>query len=245
MKRSAVRDRMGALLRKTMCLVSGLTWLACLAVPAMADCGTSGIKVVGTTEEVGVACEAVAGVGSYFDALGLPVEPRLTIEFSDKVEVSIGDGAHLPVSGCYDPEGQRIQIRRWNANLADAPRPWGLPWDRDAASSVAAHEVVHAALWVLLEGDPHRLAPAWHEFVAYAVQLDLMDDDTRERILREASAEAFATPESVNVIAYGFDPDLFGLRSYLFARERGASFIRRLIEDDVDFDLRGIDVWCH
>ncbi|MBD8065352.1 hypothetical protein IC608_07685 [Devosia sp. PTR5] len=89
----------------------------------------------------------------------------------------------------------------------------------------------------LLDGKRDDLGHAWHEFVAYVVQFEAMDADMRRGILDQfASLEGFASPANVNAITLSFDPALFGLRAYLFARDQGGrDFAARVISGDVDF----------
>ena len=65
----------------------------------------------------------------------------------------------------------------------------------------------------------------------------LIDADMRRGILDQfASLEGFASPANVNAITLSFDPALFGLRAYLFARDQGGrDFVARVISGDVDF----------
>lgn len=75
---------------------------------------------------------------------------------------------------------------------------------------------------------------AWHEFIAYAVQFDLMDPMLKHKVMQNyPGVEPFEHPENVNQFVHAFDPDKFGVCAYLFAQSRGgADFLREILNDD-------------
>ena len=130
-----------------------------------------------------MACGALAEVRAYFADIGFVFEPRLRVSFMRRVEIQLPEGKKLRVSGCFDGDSGEIELVTWRGRPADERRPWGLQWNRETVSSIAVHEMTHAALWHILAEDRERLSPAWHEFVAYVVQFELMPERTRGEVL--------------------------------------------------------------
>jgi len=219
-----------------------LTALFCFMTasqPATAACGYDLVEVAGDEEEIAVACVALDGVLGYFAAAGYAVEPVVTISFQDEVwyELDASTDSRLQVSGCFDMRLSRIEITRWKIDPATERRPWGIEWDKPIVASILQHELVHMATTAVL-GEQHiRLGGAWHEFVAYAVQFALMESSMRDRILaRHPTIRPFESPWEVNQMTYAAEPDIFGLRAHLYARERGGmAFIREIFENEVEF----------
>jgi hypothetical protein len=205
--------------------------------PASAACGFDDVKVKGNAEEIAVACEALDGVLAYFVEAGYAIEPIVTVSFKEEVwyELDASTGRRIKVSGCFDLRRREIEITRWTIDPATARRPWGLEWNRPIVASILKHEFVHMATTTILAEDHMRLGGAWHEFVAYAVQFALMEPAMRERVLASHKTLApFESPWAINQLTYAAEPDIFGLRSYLYAQERGGiALIKQILENEV------------
>jgi hypothetical protein len=225
----------GMLKRNRLLIVIFFTFLASL--PASAACGFDRVDVDGNAEEIAVACEALDGVLAYFAGAGYAVDPVVTVSFQEEVwyEIEAGTGRRLKISGCYDLRRRSIEITRWSTDPSTARRPWGLEWDRAIVASILQHEFVHMAATTILGGDQARLGGAWHEFVAYAVQFELMEPAMRQRILATHPGLApFESPWAINQLTYAAEPDAFGVQAYLYYRERGGStYIREILEGEV------------
>jgi len=219
-------------------LVIAAFFILALPQQALAACGYDLVEVVGDEEEISVACEALDGVLGYFAEAGYTVEPVVTISFQDEVwyDVDADEGRRIKVSGCFDMRRAAIEITRWKVEPAIDRRPWGMAWDRPIVASILQHELIHMATIAVLAEQHARLGKAWHEFVAYAIQFELMAPAMRDRILSDHHTVApFETPWAVNEMTYAADPDIFGLRSFLFARQRGGmAFIKEIFEHRVE-----------
>lgn len=205
---------------------------------ALGACGYEGVAVEGDARAVGVACAALEAVADYFELLGYPIEPQVRIAFQDEVSIALkGTGAdELKVSGCYDPRIRTVRITDWRAGTRPDRRPWGLPLDEAMIRSVLVHELVHmAVIDVLGEGSGARLGGAWHELVAYAIQLTLMPEAMRADILaRHPDLEPFSSPWEINQATYASDPDRFALRAYLHCQAHGGEvFFRAILAGEV------------
>jgi hypothetical protein len=215
--------------------------------PVSAACGHHGFEVKGNPEEIIVACEALDGVITYFAEAGYEIEPIVTVSFQEEVwfEFDADTGDRLKVSGYFDLHRQLIGITRWDIDPATARRPWGLEWDPSVVASILQHELVHMAATTIMGDDHIRIGGAWHELIAYAVQFELMEPAMRDRILSAHDSVApFDSPWAINQVIYGMDPDAFGLRAYLHARERGGmTFIQEILEGELEFFTGEIFPW--
>lgn len=95
--------------------------------------------------------------------------------------------------------------------------------------------LVHIAVWQILGPEAERLPREWHEFIAYAVQLDLMDPEILKGVLaRFSDVHAFDELSEVNEFTYGMNPEVFAVAAYLTFRKRGAqNFVRRLLRAEI------------
>jgi hypothetical protein len=214
---------------------------------ASAACGHEGVSVSGTVEEVDDACRALGEVLNYFARIGARPVPQVRISFQDQVYIDMYLHTYDPaskqpvgeneVSGCYNFARRELQVTSGRRDIKRERRPWNIEWSQPIAYSILEHELVHAVLANLLDGSYQRLAKAWHEFIAYSVQIDLMDRELRNKVLANyPDATPFQFPESVNPIVYAADPDEFGVSAYLMAEASGGSeFIRQLLTKGVPF----------
>ena len=194
-----------------------------------ANCGYRGVEIAYTNRsDLGAACEALADVAGYFRKIGFRIAPKFSLTFEDRDN---GESANrLLTHGHFDPRASRIVVYR-----SSGIEPWGLAWNKKLAASFLRHELVHMAVWQIIGGDPERLPREWHEFIAYAVQLELMDGKLLGELLgKVADAEPFATLSQVNEVTYGMNPDGFAVAAYQTYRERGAEkFVRQLLRAEL------------
>jgi hypothetical protein len=224
-------------------IMSGALLIA-LSGPAFADCNHMAVKVTGAADEQISACRALGEVLSYFEAGGLSVEPRLNVYFEPSIFVRTrGSPANatgvIPVSGFYEGATNRIRILN-AASEGAGRRPWGLRWDAATAFSILEHEIVHAVIAQITGERYAKLPHAWHEALAYAVQIDLMPMRLRDDVLaRYPAEEGFANTLQINDIVYGLDPDHFAVAAYqTYKRGHGIAFLKRAIQ----FELEMIDL---
>ena len=87
-----------------------------------------------------------------------------------------------------------------------------------------------------------RLPASWHEFVAYAVQIDLLDHEIRNEILaRSSQLKGFSALNYINDAVIAFLPPkhmaVMSYRAYL--RWGGQEFLARLLRFEVEVDCMG------
>lgn len=208
-------------------LMSGA--FAAAAAVERTDCGHRNVEVVSADRaDLAAACSALADTAAYFRRIGFRLQPRFDLRYEDHETHRTADPASA--YGHFDSRSRRIVV-----HASSTIEPWGLAWDRKLAASFVRHELVHMALWEIFDGDRARLAREWHEFIAYAVQFELMDPGLRRKVLaRGAGVQPFQTLEAVNEFTYGMNPDVFAVAAYRSYRERGADkFVGRLLRGEI------------
>lgn len=177
-----------------------------------------------TSAESAEACRALADVVGYFQKLQFSFEPTFSIRFRSSMPADNHEGRRT--HGFFDSNAGTVVLFR-SPNVT----PWGLVWSRNLANSFLRHEMVHASLWHLLKEDFKKIRPEWHEFIAYAIQLDLMNTELRQQILaNNVDIGPFSNLANVNEFTHGMAPDDFAISSYRTYLSRGSgTFINRLL----------------
>lgn len=178
--------------------------------------------------ELAAACRAVSDVVGYFAGIGFQVPTKVAVRYANRAGNE--SKAHSPAHGLFDPQRSQIVINR-----TSTATPWGQPWSLTLAASFLRHEIVHSAIWDILKGNPKQLRPEWHEFIAYAIQLDLMDPELRQLVLAaHPGAGAAADLSEINEFSYGMNPETFAVVAYRTYLQRGAAaFVRQLLKGEI------------
>jgi len=212
--------------------VAGL--LLCVAVGAYAEgvrCPVGDIVVVDAAPaDVDMVCGAAAETTAYMEALGL----RATRPVTKFYLVNTIGHAHFSSSiGAYDAAADRIEILNYDAALKLMPaRPaFGVTMNQALYRSFVVHEIAHAT------ANPnfaHPPAGPAHEYIAYTVQLALMDPALRAQVLSNVPAQAFDRLSEVGDYLLMLDPNRFAVMSYRhFVRpENGAIAFEHLLTGD-------------
>ena len=170
-------------------------------------------------------CQPLSDVMAYFRKIGFNFEPRFSLTVTSRRNTNYA--AYTTSYGIFDAAKSKIIIFRKSERT-----PWGLPRSKELFASVVVHEMVHMAISAILGSDNSRLSKEWHEFIAYAVQIETLDHKTRDSLLEKFSgAEPFDNLLLVNPYIYGLtDPQVFSVRAYKTYRAYGGSrFARKLL----------------
>lgn len=185
-----------------------------------ADCGYRDVVIVySDAAELVAACSALSELTAYFRAIGFEITPLGSLEFANRA--ANGSASH----GYFDRARARVVVYR-----SAAVAPWGLSWNLTLAASFLRHELIHMMVWRAAK-DPGRLPREWHEFIAYAIQLDLMETNVLKEVLaRRADVQPFDGLLAVNEFTYGMDPEAFAISAYKTYRTRGdAQLVQQLL----------------
>lgn len=181
-----------------------------------------------TPAELDTACRAVADIIIFFEVLGFTLTPMGTLSFAERPTDE--EFITAPTHGHFDARRSQIVAFR----TSDA-RPWGQQWSTSLAGSFLRHELVHMAVWQIGAREGTFFRPERHEFIAYAIQLDLMDPDLREVILAtHPRLKPFDDLLQINEFTSRMDPELFALAAYSTYRDRGGErFVRELLRAEI------------
>lgn len=163
---------------------------------------------------------------NYFDSVGFEIDVQVTVAFKGDIEA---EGGHKHAHGSYEPGARAIKLYS-----REQARPWGEPW-QNVRGSFIRHEVAHAAVVQILATRTMDLPREWHEFIAYAVQFELMEPAVRGRIL-ERYSDVVPVPvlTQINPFTHGLaDPDTFAVLVFKSYRKFGGrDLVRRLLTGD-------------
>lgn len=190
----------------------------------LSSCGYKDVVVVnGDPAERVAACDALNEVTAYFRAIGFEIAPAISLEFADR------PADHTVSHGYFDAARAQVVVYR-----SAAVAPWGLSWNLALAASFLRHELVHVMV-LRASKEPRRLPREWHEFIAYAIQLDLMDPNVLDRVLASGAAvQPFDDLLAVNEFTYGLGPEAFAVAAYKTYRARGgAQFVQQLLAERI------------
>lgn len=193
-----------------------------------ADCGHQGVNVVyQDATELGSACTALTDILAYFGRIDFDIAPRFSLQFVERAGGR--DSPLFSAHGYFD--GTQSQIVVYRSSDAGA---WGIPWSPKMAASFLGHELAHMAIWNIFNGKSARLPREWHEFIAYAIQIDLMDGQLRNNLLaRQDHVEPFESLLAVNPLTYHMNPEVFAVAAYkTYLANGGASFVRQILHGE-------------
>jgi len=168
-------------------------------------------------------CQPLSKVMAYFKAIGFEFDPRFSLTVTSQLDVK---RAHS--YGFFDATNGKIVIFRIGEK-----KPWDLRWSERVYSSIVIHELIHMAVLNIMGDDYLRLPKEWHEFIAYSVQIDLLDEPLRKTILNKNNdITYFQNLFHVNPYIYGLaGSDLFSVKSYkTYQRHGGPTFIRDILQ---------------
>jgi Family of unknown function (DUF6639) len=227
--------------RDAFVLALGLIFAVALAAPAHADCARASVSVVGTAQKREGACAALEEVLAYFAAGGITVDLQLNIRFRPAVYVKLASatghiGEFVHVSGTYDASTKQLDMVDANAARISECRPWGVLWDPAIGHSMLQHEIIHAVVAQMMGERYFKLPHAWHEALAYAIQIDLMELPLQQTVLSQyPGEEGLTSTMQINDIVYGFDPDAFAIAAYKTYRSAGRlTFLKKAVNFELD-----------
>lgn len=140
--------------------------------------------------------------------------------------------AEAQVFGLYNVEDNLVVMTQWESPYIKQRTAWltdatdvmsGLDISYKLWLSILSHEIAHQVFQQIWKNQNKNLAKnifavdgGLHEFVAYSVQLELMDNKTRETVLNQyPNAIPFPIVSYLNSSLHYYHPHHFGVRSYL------------------------------
>lgn len=178
-------------------------------------------------------CAMAVEIRGNLESCGLKQSRALTIEIT-------GDVSH-PLGNClayFDCEYDLVHI--------SDPSNWDMLKDQDKAyaslpkdvtlRALLTHELTHALL-TQVAGEK-EVSIVDHEYVAAAMELELMEETWRDVLLDMAAVELPPKEGLIDIWIYGFAPRKFAVNAWQHFRlpENGCSLVKKIAEGDVSFD---------
>lgn len=193
------------------------------------DCGHPGVNVIyDGPAELEAACSALTDILVYFQRVGFEIAPKVSLRFIDRD--ASRSFQQLAAHGYFNAPKSQIVVYR----TSDVS-PWGVVWSVKLAASFLRHELAHMAVWEILGATHAHLGREWHEFIAYAIQLDLMDGQLLNELLaRYTEAHAVGHLLEINEFTYGMNPEVFAVVAYkTYLGKGGTAFLAQLLRGEV------------
>lgn len=203
---------------------------------ALGACGYESVTIKGAkAAEERAACDSIEKLSSYFRALGIETAAP-TINFHFKPEVIL-PGTDIRVHGYFNTDDNSIHMTHFEGQAMRMP--WGFAWSEAMASSFLLHEVAHLYAISYMGDNFRALQRHWHEFLAYSLQVELMEPELKGRLLQfNGGAKAFDTPVNVSSMHYEMDPEGYALRAYLSTEKWGGKdFVKKLLDRKIPESL--------
>jgi hypothetical protein len=207
-------------------LASALAWSPAARADESLRCAGTSVSVRGVDRtEVESACQGAVAAVKFLASLGLDTTPSAELRLVEKLPAVQGGAVAY---GCKVKSESRIYVLTL-AQCRILPLAPGVQVDAAVHRGLVAHEVAHHfAAANFRTPAPTSVA---HEYIAYVTMLATMEQEARERILRQFPGKGFESAREIGLTIYLMDPTRFGAYAYRhFLRpENGASFIERVL----------------
>lgn len=222
---------MGGVKEVSFTVLTAACLVACSAAICLADEFFCNIPTIGVSAEEDVtaqiACDVAVATDARLRSLGLSIDEQVLIEVTREMDVAPGICVAL-----YSTTSKKLQVLPVDC-LAGQPgraKPFPAMSADLLFESLIVHELVHAYLDQLPEG---RILPRIaHEYMAYAIQLDALPEQERQRIIAQAAVQSPIELTSINEAILNMSPLRFAAMAWLHFRQEGgnAALVRRVVD---------------
>jgi hypothetical protein len=140
------------------------------------------------------------------------------------------------IFGFFDTAREVVLVAK-DDRIPDLVRdtPYGVLQPLEFYKSVIVHEVVHGVMHQNLRRRP--TSNASYEYPAYAIQLESLPSDERQKLLRATSSESEANEFIFSDIILSFDPFFFATQAYRHfkAAPNSCAHLIALLDGEVPF----------
>ncbi len=177
-------------------------------------------------------CETLPELRDRLESCGLRQDRVLTVEVVEQVDHPLGNC--LAYFDC-DYDLIRLTEPTKYASILDQDRPYAqLPTDV-LFRALITHELTHAL--VTQSADERAVDIVDQEYIAAAMELDLMEPEHREVILQAAPVDLPPKEGLIDIWIYGFTPRKFAVNAWQHfrAQEDGCAFIQEIVSGKHSF----------
>ncbi len=191
-------------------------------------CDNTGTRISSESiEEFNLACQAMHDLIAVANIMQLDETYPLSMIFMDKLDVN-GSGKTVAQ---FIPATMEIHVLTMAACKVKFGTEvvLGQAIDKTLYKSLITHELAHALLWQNMK--TANISREMHEYFAYSIQLALLDDAYREKIILANNVEAFSDDAEITEDYYLLNPTRFAVKSYLhfLAANNGWDYLRSIL----------------
>jgi hypothetical protein len=189
--------------------------------------------MVASSEERHLVCSAAHDAVQRLGRCEILLRRPLDVEIVDEVRHPVST---IPIFGFFDTNRERVLISRERAipSLAEGTPYAGLP-QRDFYRSLIVHEIVHGIMHQNLKRPASSHAA--YEYPAYALQVESLAPDVRDKLLRAVPSRVGPGELLFNDTILFFNPFFFAVRAYEHMKSAtdGCAQLRALLEGHASF----------
>lgn len=167
-----------------------------------------------------ITCQALHTLTERIAELKLLTSIETEVVFTDQVAYQYSSYAPpVRVFGTCDREKDLIYLTSWDTEYLHngSRKVLGLDIDETLYQSVVIHELSHA--FVNLNSSI-SLSSAAQEFWAYVLQIDLLPESYKERVL-SINTEKFSNRNEIHSFHHAMKPTAFGIKAYRWFKSYG------------------------
>ena len=180
-----------------------------------------------SSEWVSVVCTSAGDAIDFLAGFDLHPQKEIRFRVVDRELIS----ECYDVYGRYDSRTDTIELMSYETIFARIASPvmYGEPFDATHYAGAIAHEVAHAVMQHNLMTE--LISPAPQEYLAHAVQMALMPEERRERILESMNVGPWESGDAISDIYMAIEPGKFAAKSYLHltTMKEPEAFVRILL----------------
>lgn len=205
---------------------------------ARAECNFPNVTIEGQDViELETTCSAIESLQEAFRSQGAVIEPKVRVVFENEVLTPPNAmGEQYKVFGYFDTDTLELHMTKFQSPMQNGRVVWGVAWNKELARSFLVHELSHLLAISYMGEGFKKIAPMWHEAIAYYLQLQLMDEKIRREILEGEGAgfAAYQSTQEVDVAIYQMNPEAFAIKMFKSIHNWGGlEFIKRVMDGAV------------
>ncbi|MDJ1018059.1 MAG: hypothetical protein QNJ35_16230 [Paracoccaceae bacterium] len=192
-------------------------------------------SVEGATEnEAPRVCADAISAKKTLSLCGMEQARPVTFELRDSIDSPVDHCA-----GLYQPGSDRVLLisRSKVGSVLPDESVFSVLDDETFYASLVLHELSHAVMDQMV-GEEGRCG-ADYEYVAYALQIESLPEDARQKVVSNTKASGAVDVSRLNDVLLGFKPDLFAVRAWKHFSEEGngCDFVSDILSGDASLAL--------
>lgn len=185
------------------------------------NCGVRACQLqCSSRNDARIGCEAIRRALLFFKTYGYDIETTIDMKFVINMTNSERKSQHTesdpePFLCQYNNKTKCIKISSWESSARWNKKAFGFfSLDTEFFISMVTHELAHLFFESILESRQEKTNHPFHEFVAYATQIETMKNPNKSMILSLWPKERLPSVFAINSFVWMADPNKFSLLSY-------------------------------